>query len=145
MCGRRICAANGDCTEVREHCFGRVRRAVFANMKRLATPILATLLLLGACSGTRKARPAMEREPTVLEVDNRGFVDMNVYIVNGSQRIRLGMAGGLTRTNLTIPPRYLSSGRDLAFLADPIGGRRTAVSQSIYVREGDHVTLTIPP
>lgn len=80
-----------------------------------------------------------------MEVDNRSFVDMTVYVINGGQRIRLGLAVGKSTTRLTIPLRIVRTSRELQFLADPIGSDRTATSERIYVQAGDTVTLMIPP
>ena len=107
---------------------------------------LAVLLSLPACSSGRQSRPgAVAEERTTVQVDNRSFTDMTVYIVNGGQRVRLGLAVGKTMTTLTIPARLLGSSRELQFLADPVGSDRTAVSDRLYVRAGDTVTLMIPP
>ncbi len=81
----------------------------------------------------------------MLRVENRGFNDMVIYAVSGAQRVRLGMANGNSTRSFTIP-RYLIRGAGpLRFLADPIGGNRTPVSDEMTVHPGDIVTLTIPP
>ncbi len=38
----------------------------------------------------------------MVQVDNQGFLDMNIYAVRSSQRLRLGTAAGNSKTNLTI-------------------------------------------
>ena len=70
---------------------------------------------------------------------------MVVYAINGGQRIRLGLATGNSTHTFTIP-RYLIRGAGaIRFLADPVGGTRTPVSEEMTVNPGDVVTLTIPP
>ncbi len=83
--------------------------------------------------------------PTVLQVDNQGFLDMNVFAVRSSQRVRLGTASGNSKSNFTIPKSLVSGLTPLRFVADPIGGRRASVSEEITVAPGDTVTLMIPP
>jgi len=83
--------------------------------------------------------------PTVVEVDNQGFLDMAVYAVRNSQRIRLGIATGNGKTNFNIPQALISGLTTLRFIADPVGGSRASVSQEITVAPGDTVVLTIPP
>lgn len=78
-------------------------------------------------------------------VDNRRFVDMTVYVVNGGERIRLGLAVGNSTTRLTIPLRIVRTSRELQFLADPIGSSRTGTSERLFVQAGDTVSLVIPP
>ena len=85
-----------------------------------------------------------QNQPTVVEVDNQGFQDMDVYVVRSGQRLRLGLATGIHKTNFTIPPSVVNGLTTLHFIADPIGGRRASVSQEISVAPGDTVVMTIP-
>lgn len=81
----------------------------------------------------------------MVQVQNQGFTDMVIYALNGGQRIRLGLATGNSTKSFTIP-RYLVGGAGpVRFLADPIGGDRTPVSEEMMVQPGDVVSLTIPP
>jgi len=81
----------------------------------------------------------------MLQVENRGFADMVVYAISGAQRIRLGIATGNSTRAFTIPNILLRGAAPLRFLADPIGGSRSPVSEEMAVQPGDIVTLTIPP
>jgi len=119
--------------------------------RRLLLPLLA-LLALPACATTRSgdpSDPAAERrpepEPTTLLVDNQSFLDANIYVLRGGQRVRLGMARGNGRTRLTIPANLIFGATTMQFLADPVGSNRTPVSSEIRVDAGDEVRLTIPP
>jgi hypothetical protein len=113
-------------------------------------PIALSLLLLGAAAcktvsqGSGDSEYA-QPEATILQVDNQGFLDMNVYAARNSQRVRLGTATGNNKTNLKIPAGLVSGLTPLHFVADPIGGRRASVSEEITVAPGDTVVLTIPP
>jgi hypothetical protein len=106
------------------------------------------LLLAGlvACSAMRRgSQDSVPAGPTVVQVDNQGFPDMVVYAARSAQRVRLGIATGNSKTNLTIPPVLVSGLTPLRFIADPIGGSRASVSQEITVAPGDTVVLMIPP
>lgn len=108
---------------------------------------LLPLLLLLACStaGSDTDAPAPDRGPATLQVDNRNFLDMTVYVVDGVQRQRLGVARGNSTTSLTIPERLIRGGAaPLRFLCDPIGGQGLPVSEEILVEPGDIVELVIP-
>jgi hypothetical protein len=108
--------------------------------------LFASMLIgLGACNGFKHGDPNAVTGPTTLQVDNQGFVDMTIYALRSSQRIRLGTAVGNRKTDLTIPPALLSGMTTLRFIADPIGGSRPSVSQEITVEPGDTVGLMIPP
>ena len=81
----------------------------------------------------------------MVQVENQGFTDMVIYAISGGQRVRLVLATGHSTKTFTVP-RYLTTGAGpIRFLADPIGGDRTPVSEEMSVRPGDLVTLTIPP
>jgi hypothetical protein len=108
---------------------------------------LALLLAgAGACGPFRHGSDTTAQSaPTTLVVDNQGFVDMNIYVLRNSQRLRIGTATGNQKTTLTIPPSLLTGITTLRFIADPIGGTRPSVSQEISVVPGDTVGLMIPP
>lgn len=110
--------------------------------------ILFALLVFGVAACTAFSRGAGapdQNQPTVLQVDNQAFLNMNVYAARSALRMRLGMATGNSKTNFVIPSTLISGVTPLRFIADPIGGNRTSVSQEITVTPGDTVVLTIPP
>jgi hypothetical protein len=110
--------------------------------------IVFALFLLGAtaCNAfSRGPGNSDQNQPTMLQVDNQGFLEMTVFAARSSQRVRLGVATGVRKTNFTIPPSLVSGLTPLRFIADPIGGRRASVSEEITVAPGDTVVLTIPP
>jgi hypothetical protein len=110
--------------------------------------IVFALLVLGAsaCNAfSRGSGSSDQNQPTVLQVDNQGFLDMTVYALRSSQRVRVGTATGNSKSNFTIPSFLMSGLTTLRFVADPIGGRRASVSQEITITPGDTVVLTIPP
>lgn len=98
------------------------------------------------CAALHRGSPAIDpNQPTVVQVDNEGFLDMTVYAARSSQRVRLGIASGNGKTNLDVPMSLINGLTPLRFVADPIGGQRASVSQEITVAPGDTVVLTIPP
>ncbi len=106
------------------------------------------LVFLGvtACNAfSRGSGTSSQNAPTIVQVDNQGFLDMDVFAVRSGQRVRLGIATGNSKTNLTIAPALVGGLTTLRFIADPIGGSRASVSQEIIVAAGDTVVLTIPP
>jgi hypothetical protein len=114
---------------------------------KLQSMFLALFLVsANACNAFRHSSDtAVQSEPTRLVVDNQGFVDMTVYVVRNSQRLRIGTATGNQKTTLTIPQSIMSGITTLRFIADPIGGTRPSVSEEISVVPGDTVGLLIPP
>jgi hypothetical protein len=109
-----------------------------------AAQVLA-LVVMAACGGRSPDSGPDPDAAARLQVDNQGFTDMVIYAVSGGQRVRLGLATGHSTRLFTIP-RYLVRGAGtLRFLADPVGGSRTPVSEEMTVQPGDLVTITIPP
>ena len=100
---------------------------------------------LSACAGKPRTSEPGTESPAILEVENRGFADMVIYAVTGSQRLRLGLATGNSTKSFPLPGSLVQGAGPIRFLADPIGGTRTPVSEEMVVQPGDVVTLTIPP
>lgn len=115
-------------------------------MKIKSLGLAVFLAGVAACSTfSRGSTTTDQSQPTVVQVDNEGFQDMDVYAVRSGQRVRLGLAPGSSKTNFTIPSTLVNGLTSLRFIADPIGGRRASVSQEITVAPGDTVVMTIPP
>ncbi|NNF57329.1 MAG: hypothetical protein HKN04_03725 [Rhodothermaceae bacterium] len=113
-------------------------------MRLLLLPLFLLLLLSTGCKGSEGAADEGTDPATILEVENRNFNDMNIFVLRGGQRLRLGsVTGGGTR-EFVLPPYLVNSGGALRFLADPVGGTQTPVTQEMSVFPGDVVRLTIP-
>lgn len=109
---------------------------------------LAALVVIGGALGCGRNRADTVIDPdaaTTLIVDNQAFPDMTIYVLDGSRRVRLGMATGHSKTQFTLPKYLIRTITPVRFLADPIGSTRTPVSDEITVTPGDSVTLRIPP
>lgn len=109
-----------------------------------AAPVALMLLALCACAASRPAEEVGADEETAVRVENRAWPDMTIYADVDGQRVRLGSVTGSTTRVLRIPSRVIGLGRDVVFIADPVGSGRTASSYRIYVRPGDEVVITIP-
>jgi hypothetical protein len=119
-------------------------------MRGASLAMAAALLLLAAPACRTKgaeagAKPTAERARTTVRVENRSFLDHNVFVLRGGQRIRLGTVTGNSSQTFTIPSNLIFGISSLQFLVDPIGGSRQPISNEIRVSEGDEVQLVIPP
>jgi hypothetical protein len=116
-----------------------------ATQRRLFLPLI--VLALGAACAPRSTsnRPPVATPPTYVRIANQSWLDMNVYVLRSSQRIRLGTIGANQTQRFTLPRNLIFGATPLRFLVDPIGSSRTAQSFEIVVSPGDEVTLTIPP
>jgi hypothetical protein len=107
---------------------------------------LSALALTALACGRRGVETDVDPDaPTTVLVDNQSFPDMNIYVIEGSRRVRLGTAGGHSQTRFVIPKYLVRTLASLRFQADPIGGRASPYSQEITVSPGDQLTLRIPP
>jgi hypothetical protein len=100
--------------------------------------------LLAGCYGQGKNAPDPVARTTV-RVVNQGFLDRTIYVMRGSERIRLGIVSGNSTQVLNIPTSVVQSSQSLRFVADPIGGRGRSTTEEVSVSPGDQVLLTIPP
>lgn len=105
---------------------------------------IVILLLAASTLHCTSSKDGYEPVSTTVQVINNSFYDMNVYVLRTGQRVRLGnVSGGDTRT-LQIPAYMAEIGATLQFLADPVGGNRTPVTNQIDIVEGDQLQLVIP-
>ncbi|HEY6157171.1 MAG TPA: hypothetical protein VIV88_06930 [Gemmatimonadales bacterium] len=105
---------------------------------------LLLVLLAGACHRPAAA-PLNPRAEVAVTVDNQNFLDMDVFLIRGGQRVRLGMVPGLSTRILMVRPELIGYGTEVQFELHPIGGRGNPLSETISVRPGDVIHLTIPP
>jgi hypothetical protein len=102
-------------------------------------------MFLAACGGRQQNSAPDPNNAAMVQVENRGFADMVIYAVSSGTRVRLGLATGNSTKSFTIPPALIRGAGPLRFLADPIGGSRSPITEDILVSPGDVVSLTIPP
>lgn len=115
--------------------------------RRVASVVAGVILALSlsACAGGQQ-RPLPPDVPrTTVRVENRSFYNMTIFVLRGSERVRLGHVPGTSTRTFTIPDRLVFAFSRLRFLADPLGSGREPVSQEIAVQPGDEVKLYIPP
>jgi hypothetical protein len=112
---------------------------------------MRALALAVALSGPAAAchRPAVAsvnpQAEVAVSVNNQNFLDADIFIVRGTQRIRLGMVPGLSSRVLMVRPELIGYTQDVRFEVHQIGGRGDPITETISVRPGDVVHLTIPP
>lgn len=103
------------------------------------------LLLVSGCATNPGAAPSRADEAARVRVENQAWSQMTLYVDTGGQRVRLGSVSASSTAVLRIPTSVVGLGRNVTFVADPVGSDRTSSSFEIYVRPGETITLTIPP
>jgi hypothetical protein len=114
-------------------------------MRALAAPALVVLVVAGMGCHRPPAAPPNPRAEVAVTVDNQNFLDMDVFIIRGGQRLRLGMVPGISSRILMVRPELIGYGTEVQFEVHPIGGRGNPITETISVRPGDVIRLTIPP
>ena len=125
-------------------------------MRTARMGLLGLMALVAGCgasrAGTSPAAPEQDasaetntpdRQPIQVQIDNRNFSDMDVYLVNEGTRVLLGSAPGMSKTTLTLPPGSVSSQWQVRLIADPIGGANAIRTPTLLVSPGQNVYWTI--
>ena len=107
--------------------------------------LLGTALLLSACaSRANRASTGVDSAPIPLTVTNQNWLDVNVFVIRGTSRYRLGAVGGNSSATLRIPSSVVVRG-ELQLMADLIGSNDVYVSDLIPVTPDQQVQLTVAP
>lgn len=126
------------------HC--TLRRAMSPLHLTMASLMLALAVTVAGCHAPGPPRSGDESPSvTTIDVQNQGFNDMTIYAIVGGSRTRLGIATGNRTTTLTIPAYLVTTTTFFRFVADPIGGNRTPVTEEIDVSPGDQLVMIINP
>ncbi|HEX8698033.1 MAG TPA: hypothetical protein VF815_04305 [Myxococcaceae bacterium] len=114
-------------------------------MRAVQTLSLVLWVLGVACSGAQQSRTlsTSERPETTLQVRSQRPIDFTVYALDGTRRIRLGIVPGMSQRTFVIPPHMVIDQGSLNFQLDPIGSNEVGTTESLSVREGDAVEMTI--
>jgi hypothetical protein len=99
----------------------------------------AALLAVGCAHGNSATAEPDAEDGAVLQVANNSWSDMNVYVVRGSMRQRLGTVGSLGTGKFRLPRHIFTSPEPMRLLADPIGSTRPYLSPPLLVNPGQVV------
>ena len=114
-------------------------------MWQLPLGLIGLLGLSTACGASRApatSEPVSPSNEISVQIDNRNFSDMEIYVVRSGQRWLIGQAGGLTRTTLTIRNATRGDGR-VRLVAEPIGGAAPISTPTLIVPQGQSIFWTI--
>lgn len=111
--------------------------------------ILSLMTMLGAaCAPNHAGTGAAPTTDMVgrLEVINRSSSDMDIYLVRGGQRARIGLAPTGETTRFAVTSAEAVGVGLVRFEAVPrLGGGRPISSEPTTLRPDDVITLDIPP
>lgn len=84
----------------------------------------------------------LDGEVTV-RVVNHSWLDVNIYILQGTRRDRIGSATATSTTTFRVALRRLTSGGEYRLYGDPVGSRTTVRSEPLHAQDGDVVIWTL--
>ena len=104
-------------------------------------------LTVGAChhssSVGAEAAESNYGGAVTLRVVNHSWMDVTVYLQQGTRRDRIGTATATSTTEFHVPLRRISEGADYRLFGDPIGSRQSVRSEPLHAQDGDVVTWTL--
>ena len=116
-------------------------------VRRIATIAGLCLTTLAGCHQGRSigaaAAAAGDSGSITVRVVNRAWLDVTVYLLQGSHRDRIGVATASSTSTFQIALRQLSAGAEYRLYGDPIGSRQGVRSEPLHAQDGDVVTWTI--
>lgn len=104
-----------------------------------ASTALAPLGCAIGGAGSPDRQPPIEPAPVVVEVSNRNWQDMHIYVLASGQRWSLGLVTSHSTRSYELPRGAFGSGRDMVLMADPIGSNVVYRSDPILLEPGDRV------
>jgi hypothetical protein len=110
----------------------------------------AIVLVLCACAGHHHPGDLEEETatppvsgPIVLDVENHNWADIVLYIVHDGRQTRFAEVGAAHDLSIEIPPQLQGSTGIIRLAVRRIGGRDAYLSESVSLRGGSSVRLTV--
>lgn len=110
-----------------------------------ATLITILGLSTSACTGNGQHRvgtPAQSRTADIV-VHNANPRDVNLYVMNGPQRVRIGTARSMTTSRFALPALYLAGAVGVVFQVDAIGGSVTYTFPPMHISIENKVEIQL--
>jgi len=84
-----------------------------------------------------------EQRPVRVYVQNNNWLDMRVYAVRGSTRLRIGTVRSQQGQFFELPTHMIEAGLHVQLQADPIGSDRVMTMPRVMINPGDIVEWNI--
>ncbi|MFQ5691141.1 MAG: hypothetical protein ACE5HQ_12825 [Gemmatimonadota bacterium] len=113
------------------------------SVRRRSRRGILTLMLLAGCAGGGGPGRIAPPRAAVLEVTNRNWETMHVYVIAHGQRYSMGQVGSQQKQTFELGAKFFVTETNLVFVADPIGSVVAYVSDPVLVVPGDRVEWRI--
>ncbi len=114
------------------------------NIRHHLAALGAATLLAACASGASRVSSNPELRPISLIVTNQNWLDVDVFVVSGTSRYRIGEVGGNGSATLSIPAGLLVNGQ-VQLMADPVGSNDIFTTEMFPVASDEKVQLTVAP
>ena len=116
-------------------------------LRRLTGIVAFGLTTLAACHhGHSVGAAAVElgyNGSVRLRVVNHAWLDITIYLVQGTHRDRIGVAPATSTSTFQIPLRQFGAGGEYRLYGDPVGSRQRVTSEPLHAQDGNVVTWTL--
>jgi hypothetical protein len=107
----------------------------------------AALVFVAACAPGATMDGSADPEvksatPASVTVRNNNWLDLVIYVVNGTQRQRLGTVTALSTGSFRIPSVAMGNGQ-VRLYADPIGSNEGFLTETVTVQPGQRLALDV--
>jgi hypothetical protein len=101
-----------------------------------------------ACRGSQfpeeiPPQQGSDTQSVILQVQNHNWADMIIYVVHDGRRTRLNTVTATKNSSLTIPPNVIGQVGNLQLVARRVGAYDRYISQTISIRTGSTIVLTL--
>lgn len=103
-----------------------------------------------ACSAPRPDMTAAEPEPASMNsegfsliLNNRHYLDVNVFVHHDGQASRVAMVTGSSSSAVVVPRWMLGKGGVIRLIAEPIGEYSSYVTDNLVIQPGQIVELNV--
>ena len=101
------------------------------------------LASLSCAFGSGASVSRQDSGPVEVRVNNRSWSDAAIYLLSDGLTQRIGLATAVGTTTLWVPERLLGPSGDFRLLSAPIGSNQLDATESLLVRPGQLVELTL--
>src|SRR5437868_11479446 len=113
-------------------------------VRRLALLLAAACLTVACHQGVgATAAEAGYSGSMTLRIVNHSWLDVTVYLQQGTRRDRIGTATATSTTEFHVAVRSIANGGDYRLFGDPIGSRQTVRSEPLHAQDAAAVTWTL--
>jgi hypothetical protein len=114
---------------------------------RFAAVVSLWLAVMPACGLLSSRRSESGEAPAeaeiFVEVESHNWSDIVIYLMDGSQSLRLGTVASLSSIHVVLPYRHLQSGGKVRLRAYPVGGPGSFTSEDLLVQPGQRIVWTL--